>query len=220
MGDIFEDAGREYELSEDVESTTAATSNASKGNYFQGLVKEDDQEDQEMEAVTDEAVTALLAKASKSNIESEPGDEQQEKQPESKKRKYDMTVDADAADIDMFGLSTSALPTSFEDHQTNTTAYQSDDDDQEDKGVQFVDQGTHRNKKAQLTRWDFDNEEEYQKYKDSVEIHPKSAFQFGVKLGDGRKRNRERKGMDEKQRLNRDYQQVKSIMEKKYGQNL
>ncbi|KAI8878378.1 hypothetical protein K501DRAFT_228573 [Backusella circina FSU 941] len=223
MGDIFEDVGRDYELEENTESTMAAAS-SSKGNYFQGLVKEDDQEDQEMETVTDEAVTALLAKASKANVESESastGDEQQ--QPESKKRKYNVPVDADAADIDMFGLSTSALPTSFEDHhQTNTTAYQSDDDDEEekDKGTQFVDQGTHRNKKAQLTRWDFDNEEDYQKYKDSVEIHPKSAFQFGVKLGDGRKRNRERKGMNEKQRLNRDYQQVKNLMEKKYGQNL
>ena len=66
--------------------------------------------------------------------------------------------------------------------------------------------------------YDFDTEEEWQKYKDTIEIHPKSAFQFGVKLSDGRRKNREkRKDMSEQQRLNREYQQVKNIMSKKNG---
>jgi hypothetical protein len=52
-----------------------------------------------------------------------------------------------------------------------------------------------------------------------VEIQPKSAAQFGVKMGDGRKRNKERRVMTDKQKLNREYQQVKGIMDKKYGKS-
>lgn len=210
MGDIFADVGRDYQLDE---STVEKPSLDTKKNYFQGLVQEEE-EDEEMAEASKEEVNALLSQATSGNKE-------KENEESNKRRKYQVDVDADAADIDMFGLSSSALPTSFEEHQT---AYQSGDDDDEDgkeKGTtQFVDQGTSRNKKAQLTRWDFDTEDEYQKYKSSIEFHPKSAFQFGVKLGDGRKRNRERKGMNDKQRLDRDYQQVKNIMSKKYGKSL
>ncbi|GAA5801769.1 hypothetical protein HPULCUR_007222 [Helicostylum pulchrum] len=206
MGDIFADVGRDYQLDE---TTPANASSDTTKNYFQGLVQEE--EDVEMTEASTNEVNALLTQATgKTETEEEPN----------KRRKYQVEVDADEADIDMFGLSSSALPTSFEEHQS--TAYQSDDEDEEKdtKTTQFVDQGTNRNKKAQLTRWDFDTEEEWQKYKSTIEIHPKSAFQFGVKLGDGRKRNRERKGMNDKQRLDRDYQQVKNIMSKKYGKSL
>lgn len=206
MGDIFADVGRDYQLDE---TAPVNAPNDTTKNYFQGLVQEE--EDVEMTESSTNEVNALLSQAtSKPEVEEEPN----------KRRKYQVEEDADAADIDMFGLSSSALPTSFEEHQS--TAYQSDDEDEENdtKTTQFVDQGTNRNKKAQLTRWDFDTEEEWQKYKSTIEIHPKSAFQFGVKLGDGRKRNRERKGMNDKQRLDRDYQQVKNIMSKKYGKSL
>lgn len=206
MGDIFADVGRDYQLDE---TTPANASSDTTKNYFRGLVQEE--EDVEMTEASTNEVNALLTQATgKTETEEEPN----------KRRKYQVEEDADAADIDMFGLSSSALPTSFEEHQS--TAYQSDDEDEEKdaKTTQFVDQGTNRNKKAQLTRWDFDTEEEWQKYKSTIEIHPKSAFQFGVKLGDGRKRNRERKGMNDKQRLDRDYQQVKNIMSKKYGKSL
>lgn len=212
MGDIFADVGRDYELDE---STTDKPETNTPKNYFQGLVEQDE----EMPDVNNEEVNALLSQAT-----GRSGEKEEKEEGTNKRRKYDeVELDADAADIDMFGLSSSALPTSFEEHQS--TAYQSGDDDDDDEAdtkasTQFVDQGTNRNKKAQLTRWDFDTEEEWQKYKSTIEIHPKSAFQFGVKLGDGRKRNRERKGMNDKQRLDRDYQQVKNIMSKKYGKSL
>ncbi|CAO3586484.1 unnamed protein product [Absidia cylindrospora] len=151
------------------------------------------------------------------------------------KRKYDLgaeeNIDTDSQDMDMFGLSTSALPTSFTDRQ-RMTVMDDDDDDANNKdgggggdekrskrqqqATLLVDQGTHKNKKAQLSRWDFDDEEQWQHYKSTVEIQPKSAAQFGVKMGDGRKRNKERRGMSDKQKLNREYQQVKGIMDKKY----
>ena len=218
MGDIFADVGRDYELEEStVEKTEPADTSK---NYFQGLVDEDE----EMPDANNDAVNALLSEATAGFGEEEKKEtESKEQTAAPKKRKYNTEMDADADDIDMFGLSSSALPTSFEEHQSNTTAYQSDDEENEkneEKSTQFVDQGTNRNKKAQLTRWDFDTEEEWHKYKSSIEINPKSAFQFGVKLGDGRKRNRERKGMNDKQRLDRDYQQVKNIMSQKYGKNL
>ncbi|CAO3636095.1 unnamed protein product [Cunninghamella echinulata] len=161
-----------------------------------------------------------------------------------KKRKYNHLMDptleegmdADSQDMDMFGLSTSALPTSFEDRQRmyvlddddddddnrpDGRKKNGDDDDDDDKPTTtlLIDQGTHKNKKAQLSRWDFDDEEQWQHYKSTIEIQPKSAAQFGVKMGDGRKRNKERRLMSDKQKLNREYQQVKNIMDKKYGKN-
>lgn len=231
MGDIFADVGRDYELDESAaQKSTEEKDTADKGkNYFKGLVDEDE----EMPDASNDAVDALLSKATataspdRSDDDTNDNDrdkEQRSQQGEpSKKRKYNVEMDADAADIDMFGLSSSALPTSFEEHQS--TAYESGDDDEEGNGkektsTQFIDQGTSRNKKAQMTRWDFDTEEEWHNYKSSIEFNPKSAFQFGVKVGDGRKRNRERKGMNDKQRLDRDFQQVKNIMSKKYGKSL
>lgn len=223
MGDIFADVGRDYELDE---SSITKTTDETKGSYFKGLVDEDEG-DQEMTEASNDAVNALLSQATgKSTDKSQEQQNDAQQDTSTNKRKYEhIEMDADAADIDMFGLSSSALPTSFEEH---TTAYQSDDEDddaatQKNKSAaatQMMDQGTNRNKKAQLTRWDFDTEDEWQNYKDNIEIHPKSAFQYGVKLGDGRKRNRERKGMNDKQRLDRDYQQVKNIMSKKYGKSL
>ncbi|KAI8086333.1 RED-like protein N-terminal region-domain-containing protein [Halteromyces radiatus] len=141
------------------------------------------------------------------------------------KRKYQAgpedILDADSQDIDMFGLSTTALPTSFTDRQRmvldEEEVEEEDDDKKKQQATLLIDQGTHKNKKAQLSRWDFDDEEQWQQYKATVEIQPKSAAQFGVKMSDGRKRNKERRVMTEKQKLNREYQQVKGIMEKKYG---
>jgi IK cytokine len=225
MGDIFSDVGRDYALDESSSNKTAEAEKTeaadTKKNYFQGLVEEEEDEDEEMADASHDAVDALLSQATGGSTKLD--DEEAKEEEPKKKRKYNQVeMDADANDIDMFGLSSSALPTSFEEGGHHT-AYQSDDDEEKEASsstTQFIDQGTNKNKKAQLTRWDFDTEEEWQNYKSSIEITPKSAVQFGVKLGDGRKRNRERKGLNDKQRLDRDYQQVKNIMSKKYGKNV
>ncbi|KAI9487140.1 MAG: RED-like protein N-terminal region-domain-containing protein [Benjaminiella poitrasii] len=232
MGDIFADAGRDYELNEDKLPTTNSTKEKKEGSYFKGLL--DEREDEDMHEANDDAVNALLKRAASSRNDTASIEEDvsllsatEENAPKRRKQNNGIGIelDTDAADIDMFGLSSSALPTTFEEH--HAVAYQSDDDDDNNNessdkraSTQMIDQGTSRNKKAQLTRWDFDTEEEWQNYKDSIEIHPKSAFQFGVKLGDGRKRHRERKGLSDKQRLDREYQQVKNIMSQKYGKSL
>lgn len=231
-GDIFADVGRDYELDEETLARTSASaaSTAStaasagdqaatdtrKSDYFKGLDHQREEEDVEMKAA-DIDMASLISQAAKQQDKQELAGEQQ--RPAKKPRfLQDEEMDADANDIDMFGLGASALPTSFEERR-RTVAYESGDEDE--AATSMIDQGTHRNKRAQLSRWDFDDEEEWQKYKDSIEIMPKSASQYGVKMGDGRKRNRDqRRGMSDKQKLNREYQMIKNIMEKKYGTNI
>ncbi|KAG1293694.1 hypothetical protein G6F66_005856 [Rhizopus arrhizus] len=214
-GDIFAGVGRDYELDESAlesyhkraEDTTAKTTE-NKKSYFEGI-REEEEEDEVMPDAK-ETVASILSQA-------------KEEEPKKKKRKREdeMMVDDDAADIDMFGLGTSALPTSFD--ERSMVAYEEGEEEEEEEGeskTRLIDHGTNRNKKAQLTRWDFETDEEWQKYKDSIEILPKSAIQFGVKMNDGRKRNKEKKSLTDKQRLDRDYRQVKNIMSQKYGQSL
>lgn len=219
-GDIFADVGRDYVLDEKAIERKEETSDKGKAksvDYFKDLdtrVVEEEEKERDDAKKKEEEVANLLSRATKEAEESEV--QAPSLLPSKRGRAPYEEFDPDANDIEMYGLGASALPTSFEERQR--MVYTSDDEDNRGAGTSLVDQGTHRNKKAQLTRWDFDNEEDWQKYKDSVEIHPKSAFQFGVKVGDGRKRNREqRRGLSEKQKFNREYQMIKNIMEKKYG---
>ncbi|CAO3701471.1 unnamed protein product [Rhizopus microsporus] len=214
-GDIFADVGRDYQLDEStIEASKKRqdieTETTNKESYFKGLAVDDEEEDEAMPDAK-ETVASILSQAKEENTQPEQSQ---------KRRKLDNVdrdiMDMDAADIDMFGLGSSALPTSF-DERSKVTAYQSDD---EESKTHLVDHGTNRNKKAQLTRWDFDTDEEWQKYKDSIEILPKSAVQFGVKLNDGRKKGKEKKGLNDKQRFDRDFQQVKNILSQKYGKSL
>ena len=46
------------------------------------------------------------------------------------------------------------------------------------------------NKKGPIGRWDFDTQEEYSDYMNQKEALPKAAFQYGVKMADGRKTRR------------------------------
>jgi len=43
------------------------------------------------------------------------------------------------------------------------------------------------NKKGPVGRWDFDTQEEYADYMGNKEAMPKAAFQYGMKMSDGRK---------------------------------
>ncbi|KAI7882281.1 hypothetical protein K492DRAFT_230042 [Lichtheimia hyalospora FSU 10163] len=227
-GDIFADVGRDYELDESSLQkpsspprlspeaiTEPIESSAEKSNYFTGLVHEQEEDEATTTDVDMKEVSNLLSQATKRESSFGASSSNTERGDNKRPKFAHEQMDVDAADIDMYGLGSEALPTSFEDRR-RTVAYESGEEG--DTATSLIDQGTHRNKKAQLTRWDFDDEEQWQKYKDSVEIQPKSVSQFGVKLGDGRKRNREqRRGMSDKQKLNREYQMVKNIMDKKYG---
>ncbi|KAJ0173109.1 hypothetical protein K1T71_011285 [Dendrolimus kikuchii] len=70
------------------------------------------------------------------------------------------------------------------------------------------------NKKGPIGRWDFDTQEEYSAYMSSKEALPKAAFQYGVKTQDGRK-TRKTKDKNEKAELDREWQQIQNIIQKR-----
>lgn len=65
-----------------------------------------------------------------------------------------------------------------------------------------------------LGRWDFDTQEEYSDYMNNKEALPKAAFQYGVKMADGR-RTRKHKDKNEKAVFDREWQQIQNIMKRK-----
>jgi IK cytokine len=215
--DIFGDAGRDYQLDEDEQMTEETAEHAlPSGNYFHGIEKQENEDEyqEETEEQRKQNIAKILAASAAMHDEGE-----KQKNAENKKSKLESTemqMDLDANDYNTFGLGADALPSSL-DELKKSFAYEPDfDDGNEEASSSLIDAGTHRNKKAQLTRWDFDDEEDWQRYKDNLEVLPKSAIQYGVKMSDGRKRNREqRKPPSEKQKLDRDWQQLKSFMDKK-----
>lgn len=74
-----------------------------------------------------------------------------------------------------------------------------------------MDQG---NKKGPVGRWDFDTQEEYSSYMSNKEAMPKAAFQYGVKMADGRK-TRRAGPKDEKAQLDRQWQKIQNIIAKR-----
>ena len=215
--DIFADAGRDYQLDEDEQmAEDKAEHELPSGNYFQGIAKPEDEDEYQEE--TEEQRKQNIAKilAASAALHDEGENEKSAEKKKSKLESTEMQMDLDANDYNTFGLGADALPSSL-DELKKSFAYEPDfDDGNEEASSSLIDAGTHRNKKAQLTRWDFDDEEDWQRYKDNLEVLPKSAMQYGVKMSDGRKRNREqRKPPSEKQKLDRDWQQLKSFMDKK-----
>ncbi|KAK2551297.1 Protein Red [Acropora cervicornis] len=66
------------------------------------------------------------------------------------------------------------------------------------------------NKKGPIKRWDFETEEDYHSYMESREALPKAAFQFGIKMSEGRK-TRRAGPKDEKAKLDRDWQKISKV---------
>ncbi|KAL7639156.1 UNVERIFIED_CONTAM: hypothetical protein RMT77_010690 [Armadillidium vulgare] len=73
------------------------------------------------------------------------------------------------------------------------------------------------NKKGPVGRWDFDTQEEYSNYMNQREAMPKAAFQYGVKMADGRKTRRigGNKEKDRNAELNREWQQIQQILKRR-----
>lgn len=87
------------------------------------------------------------------------------------------------------------------------------DDSDDEVDYTKMDQG---NKKGPVGRWDFDTQEEYSDYMANKEALPKAAFQYGVKMSDGRK-TRRAGPKDEKAEFDRQWQQIQNIMNKRKG---
>jgi len=71
------------------------------------------------------------------------------------------------------------------------------------------------NKKGPIGRWDFDTQEEYSDYMNNKEALPKAAFQYGVKMADGRRTRKYHKEKNEKAELDREWQKIQSIIQKR-----
>lgn len=90
------------------------------------------------------------------------------------------------------------------------------DDDFDQTDFSKMDPGK---KKGTVGRWDFDSVEEYSEYMSSKEALPKAAFQFGVKMNDGRKTRKANKTeKNEKAQLDRQWNQIQQIMSKRKGE--
>ncbi|CAO3571241.1 unnamed protein product [Mortierella alpina] len=136
--------------------------------------------------------------------------------PRRKPRLEDIEVDEDADYYSSYGLGMGG-------RAFTSTAYDSDDDEagEGDGQTILIDKGTHKNKRAQLGRFDFDTEEGFNRYKDTVEVIPKTSFQYGVKMSDGRKTGKwedgKGKGLSKDEKLDRDWQRISRLMEKNSG---
>lgn len=85
------------------------------------------------------------------------------------------------------------------------------DDSDDEVDYTKMDQG---NKKGPIGRWDFDTTEEYSDYMSHKEALPKAAFQYGVKMADGRK-TRRTGPKDEKRALDKEWQQITNLINKR-----
>lgn len=65
--------------------------------------------------------------------------------------------------------------------------------------------------KGRLHRWDFETEEEWASYNEQKEAMPKAAFQFGVKMQDGRKTRKQNRD----QKLTNELHQINKILARK-----
>lgn len=73
------------------------------------------------------------------------------------------------------------------------------------------------NKKGPVGRWDFDTPEEYSEYMSTREALPKAAFQYGMKMADGRKTRGKIGQKNEKAKLDKEWNQISALLEKRKG---
>eukprot|EP00898_Chlorokybus_atmophyticus_P006212 jgi/Chlat1/6592/Chrsp46S06088 len=64
--------------------------------------------------------------------------------------------------------------------------------------------------KGRVHRWDFETEKEWNEYNETKEAMPKAAFQFGVKMADGRKTKKNSKDQKLNNQMNRINQLIKA----------
>ncbi|XP_073990622.1 IC cytokine homolog beag [Rhodnius prolixus] len=86
------------------------------------------------------------------------------------------------------------------------------DDSDDEVDYTKMDQG---NKKGPVGRWDFDTQEEYSQYMNTKEALPKAAFQYGVKMADGRRTRKHNKEKNERAELDREWNKIQNIIQKR-----
>ena len=61
-------------------------------------------------------------------------------------------------------------------------------------------------------RYNFDTEEEWQRYKETLEAMPKAAFQYGVKMTDGRRTHRGLEAKRREQKIETQLQKIEKML--------
>ena len=64
-------------------------------------------------------------------------------------------------------------------------------------------------------RWDFDTAEEYGDYMGTKEAMPKAAFQYGMKMSDGRKTKGKIGAKNEKAKLDKEWNKISALIDKR-----
>ena len=66
-----------------------------------------------------------------------------------------------------------------------------------------------------MGRWDFDTAEEYADYMSQKEALPKAAFQYGVKMTEGRKTRGKVGPKNEKAKLDKEWNKISALIDKR-----
>lgn len=170
------------------------------GPYFEKQVKSEEHSDKSLKAAADASVKQIIKNVS------------EKKDREHNKAMNSSTKSKSGNPLVGHGVN---VPDSYAEcypsTQFNSGGNQGDSDEEADYSK--MDQG---NKKGPVGRWDFDTTEEYNSYMSNKEATPKAAFQYGIKMSGGRKTRRTRE-QNEKQKLNRELQQIQQIIDKRKG---
>ncbi|CAK5084345.1 unnamed protein product [Meloidogyne enterolobii] len=75
------------------------------------------------------------------------------------------------------------------------------------------------NRKSQIKRWDFDTQEDYERYQSAREAHPRAVYQFGVKTSGGRKTRKNVSAVNEK-KIDRELDKINKILERGTNQSI
>ena len=193
---IFDDIG-DYTPS----SKKSKRSKIGVGPYFEKQVKSEELSEKSLKAAADASVKQIIKNVS------------EKKDREHNKAMNSSSVKSKAGNplIGLGGNQPDSYAECYPSTQFNSGGNGGDSDEEADYSK--MDQG---NKKGPVGRWDFDTTEEYNSYMSNKEATPKAAFQYGIKMSGGRKTRRTRE-QNEKQKLNRELQQIQQIIDKRKG---
>ncbi|KAL3085210.1 hypothetical protein niasHS_010279 [Heterodera schachtii] len=72
------------------------------------------------------------------------------------------------------------------------------------------------NRKGPVKRWDFESQDDYERYQSAREANPKAAYQFGVKTSGGRKTRKSNAAAKER-KLDRELEKISKIWDSRSG---
>lgn len=106
---------------------------------------------------------------------------------------------------------TECYPGAYESSFTTAVVEEGDSDDDD---LSKMDMGTKARKR--IKPWHFESDAAWNKFNDTLEATPKAAYQFGVKMGDGRKKDLKKNAKKSKEaKINQELQKINNLMSKR-----